>query len=237
MKEHFQIKETITTIQADDPYYIEVAKEAIKLHRSELESYILYDPYFKSTLEPYDTNGSYPDIVRRMMRAGKKLGIGPMSAVAGTISSLAVEAMKKEGAGFAIVDNGGDIAMINDRPVLIGIYAGDSPLKNIGFLMDTCDSITGICTSSGLIGPSISFGMADAAVVFCDDVSLADAAATALGNATGMGKQAVELSFDVIKDIEGIKGAIVMQGEYMGMWGEVPELQKADVRYECITKG
>ena len=237
MKEHFRLKETIVTIQADAPSYIEVARESIRIHRRELESYIVSDPFFQSTLEPYDIDGDFPEVVRRMVEAGNAMGIGPMSAVAGTISALAVEAMVDAGATFAIVDNGGDIAIINDRPVVIGIYAGNSPLKDIGFVMEPRDSMTGVCTSSGSVGPSISFGMADAAVVFSDNVSLADAAATALGNATDIGKDAVERSFDVVKDVPGIKGAIVVQGEYMGFWGDVPELKRADVRYECITKG
>lgn len=237
MKEHFRLRETIVTIQADKASHIEAARDSIRKNRRELESYIARDPFFRSTLEPYDTEGDFPEVVRRMIEAGNTMGIGPMSAVAGTISALAVESMVGAGASFAIVDNGGDIAIINDRPVLMGIYAGNSPLKDIGFIMEPADYITGVCTSSGSVGPSISFGMADAAVVFSDNVSLADAAATALGNATGVGREAVKQSFDAVKDIEGIKGAIVIQGEYMGFWGDVPEIQKADVRYECITKG
>lgn len=236
IKEHFQLKETIVTIAADEQAHIEAAKEAIRFHRSALESYILSDPFFKLTLEPHSYPSDAPEIVRRMVEAGNTMGIGPMSAVAGTVSALAVEAMVEAGASYAIVDNGGDIAMINDMPVVVGIYAGQSPIKNLGFVFEPRDSITGVCTSAGTVGPSISFGMADAAVVFSDDVSLADSAATALGNAVDIGKEAVEKAFDIVKGISGIKGAVVVQGEYIGMWGEIPKITRADVRYECITK-
>ena len=40
----------------------------------------------------------------------------------------------------------------------------------------------GICTSSGTVGHSLSFGKADAVCVKAKSVSLADAAATAIGN-------------------------------------------------------
>jgi ApbE superfamily uncharacterized protein (UPF0280 family) len=40
----------------------------------------------------------------------------------------------------------------------------------------------GICTSAGTVGPSLSFGKADAVVVICENVLLADAFATAFGN-------------------------------------------------------
>ena len=86
------------------------------------------------------------------------------------------------------------------------------------------------------MGPSISFGAADAASVFSDNVSLADAAATSLGNEVGLGKESVKASFNSVKGIPGIKGAIVIQGEYMGMWGNIPKITQVAVKYECITK-
>lgn len=237
MKELFRLKETIVTIQADEQEYIDVAKKEIVEQRTELERYISQDPYFKACLEPYTIRGKAPVIVKRMTEAANIMGIGPMSAVAGVISAFALEAMVRAGASYAIVDNGGDIALINDRPVVVGIYAGNSPLKDLGFIMEERDSITGICTSSGTVGPSISFGMADAAVVLSDDVALADAAATALGNATDIGKTAVGAAFDVVRDVPNIKGALVIQGEHIGIWGDVPKLTKVVLDVDCITKG
>lgn len=237
MKEHFQLRETIVTIVGDEQSHIDAAKDAIALHRAELEKYILHDPYFKITLEAYECSEDAPEVVRRLVTAGNTMGIGPMSAVAGTISALAVEAMLDAGASHAIVDNGGDIAIINDRQVIIGIYAGTSPIKDIGLVIEPSSRIRGICTSSGTVGPSISFGQADAAVIFSDDVSLADSAATALSNATDIGRGAVEEAFEVVKNVPRIDGALLVQGEYMGMWGNVPKISRADVRYECITKG
>ena len=237
MREHFQLKETIVTLTADDQIHIEAAKEAIYIHREKLERYIQSNPYFKTTLEPYHCSDDAPEIVKRLSWAGNIMGIGPMSAVAGTIASFAIEAMIATGATYAIVDNGGDIALINDRPVVMGIYAGESPIKDLAFNLEPRDAITGVCTSSGTVGPSISFGMADAAIVFSDNVSLADSAATALANNVGIGRKSVEDAFNVVKDVEGIKGAVVIQGQYVGIWGDVPEISRADVRYECITKG
>ncbi|WP_370575002.1 UPF0280 family protein [Methanomethylovorans sp.] len=237
MREHFQLKETIVTIVADQESHIITAKGSIRYNRAVLERFIAGDPFFRSTLEPYDCPENAPEVVKRMVAAGNTMGIGPMSAVAGTIAAMSVEAMVDAGATFAIVDNGGDIALINDRSVTIGVYAGTSSVKDLAFRMPVHDHITGVCTSSGTVGPSISFGMADAAIIFSDDVALADAAATALGNATAIGKGAVEKAFDSVKPVSDIKGAMVIQGEYIGMWGDIPEMVRADVNYDCITKG
>jgi ApbE superfamily uncharacterized protein (UPF0280 family) len=236
IKEHFQLKETIVTIVANNPAHIEIAKKSIRTHRAALEIHILSDPYFQFTLEPYECQKTAPEIVKRMIKAGNTMGIGPMSAVAGTISALAVEAMVEAGAKYAIVDNGGDIALINDQPIVIGIYSGQSSIKDVGLVLEPRDSITGVCTSAGTVGPSISFGAADAASVFSDNVSLADAAATSLGNEVGLGKESVKASFNSVKGIPGIKGAIVIQGEYIGMWGNIPKITRVAVKYECITK-
>ena len=237
MKEHYRLKETIVSIHADDASHVEAAKEAIDFHRSLLENYIRRDPYFQITLEPHSCPEDAPEVVRRMTDASATMGLGPMSAVAGTIASLAVEAMVDAGASFALVDNGGDIAYVTNRQIVVGIYAGESAVKDVGFVLEPVDDVKGICTSSGTVGPSISFGMADAAVVFSENVSLADSAATALSNATDLGKEAVEKAFKVLEGIGGINGALVVQGEYIGMWGNIPDLRRASVNYDCITKG
>ena len=236
VRERFRLKETIVTITAQVRDQIEAAKEEIAFQRDLLEEFIRGDPFFVLTLEPYDRAiDEAPQIVRDMVRAGASVGIGPMSAVAGTIAKFALEAMIRAGASCAIVDNGGDVALVCDRPVLMGIYAGSSPLKNLAFEIPPRDRPLGICTSSGTVGPSISFGYADAAVVVSEDVSLADAAATALGNAVGENSPLAE-AFGAV-DQPGIAGAMVIRGEEMALWGELPPLKRANLRPDLITRG
>lgn len=236
VRERFQLKETIVTITAQEQDQIEAAKEEIAFQRALLEQFIREDPFFMLTLEPYDCPiDEAPRIVGEMARAGSIVGIGPMSAVAGTIAKFALEAMIGAGATCAIVDNGGDVAIACDRAVLIGIYAGPSPLRNTALEIPPRASPLGICTSSGTVGPSLSFGSADAAVVVSEDVSLADAAATALGNAVGDSSPLAE-SFEVV-DRPEIAGALVIRGEEMALWGELPPLRRANLRPDLITRG
>lgn len=236
IRERFQLKETIVTITAQEKDQIEAAKEEIAFQRALLEEFIREDPFFVLTLEPYDRAiGEAPKIVRDMVKAGAAVGIGPMSSVAGTIARFALGAMIRAGATHAIVDNGGDVALVADRPVLMGVYAGPSPLKNLAFEIPPRDRPLGICTSSGTVGPSISFGYADAAVVVSENVSLSDAAATALGNAVGEDSPLAE-AFDVV-DRPGISGAMVIRGEEMALWGDLPPLKRANLRPDLITRG
>jgi ApbE superfamily uncharacterized protein (UPF0280 family) len=235
LREHFQLKETIVTISACERRHIEAAKQSIREHRGYLEEFIRSDPFFMLTLETYDLQADdVPLIIKQMIECTAIFGVGPMAAVAGAIARFAVEAMMAEGASYAVVDNGGDICILNDQPVLVGIYAGSSSLRNLAFEVPPRSRPLGIATSSGTVGPSISFGCADAATVVAADAALADAAATALGNAV-QAENALEDCFKAI-DRPGIDGALVIRGEEMALWGDLPPLRRARVGAERITR-
>ncbi|MCX6672317.1 MAG: UPF0280 family protein [Methanothrix sp.] len=236
LREHFQLKETIVTIFAREGRHIDAARESIRVQRAYLENFIRIDPFFQITLEPYDLGeDDAPRIVKQMIEKSAVFGIGPMAAVAGAIAGFAVQAMMDEGATYAVVDNGGDICILNDQPIVVGIYAGSSPIRDLAFQLAARDKPLGICTSSGTVGPSISFGCADAAAVIAQDVALADAAATALGNAV-TAEGPLQECFPAI-DQPGIDGALVIRGERMALWKELPPLRRARVGAERITKG
>ena len=225
LREHFRIKETSVWITADEKKHIEVAKEELMRQRRELERFIRWHPFFMLTLERYEFTEKeweeMPEVARRMVKATEIFNIGPMAAVAGTLAELAVERMREAGASFAIVDNGGDIAILADREVFVGIYAGESPFsgKIAIKVKPTQNAIVGVCTSSATVGHSISFGCADAATVISDGASLADAAATALCNAV-KDRNSLENAFSILKDAR-IHGALVILGKFLASWGNV----------------
>jgi ApbE superfamily uncharacterized protein (UPF0280 family) len=231
----YQVKETIVTVIADEACH-PACLAAIRRARADLELFIARDPFFQSTLEPYDCGASAPAIVRRMCDVTAQVNVGPMAAVAGAIAESAVDAMARAGATYALVDNGGDIALLNDEVVTIGIYAGESPIKGLALEIPPRDRILGICTSSGTVGPSISFGNADAALIVSDDVALADAAATALGNRI-TDEKSLASAFDFLNEVPGVAGALGIIGDRMATYGKLPKIVKARVDYDKITKG
>ena len=231
MKEKFQLKQTVVTIIADTRVHIENAKEAIRTHRRDLERFIALNPFFQFALEPLDEYvGVPPEIVRRMLVASCAVNVGPMAAVAGVIADLAVEAMVDAGAPYAIVDNGGDIALSTDREMTVGIYAGTSAFKDVAFRIGPTRFL-GVCTSSATVGPSISFGTADVACVVAEKACLADAAASALGNLS----TDPEAAFAAIQDINGIRGALLIVQDKLATWGALPRLVHASFDDACIT--
>jgi hypothetical protein len=207
------------------------------MQRKYLEDFIRSDPFFQLTFEPYRCPKDAPEIVRRMCDASEKANVGPMAAVAGAIAEFAVEAMVGAGAQHAIIDNGGDIALKLSKPVTIGVYTGESAIKDTGFRLEPREGITGVCTSSGTVGPSISLGNSDAATVFARDAALADAAATALGNIIKSDrKEDIEAAIDSF-DIDGIDGFVVITHSHVGFRGKVPQFIKTKIDYDLITGG
>ena len=201
--------------------------------RTELERVIAIDPFFGMTFEPYPAPAG-SCVAERMADAGARAGVGPMAAVAGTIAWAGVEAMQGAGAEFAIIDNGGDIAVLSDRTVKIGLYAGSSPISGTcAFVLPPQEEILGVCTSSATVGPSVSFGTADAVTVFSRNVSLADAWATSICNRTGRNED------DVLAGLppEGIDGVFIVLGDRISCRGEIPEVIAADVDLSLITSG
>jgi len=196
------------------------ALESVEKYRRQLEGYIRENPSFLTSLVPVPARTGAPEIAARMCEASAKVGVGPMAAVAGALSEL-VGIDLLELSGEVIVENGGDIFVKTDVPRKIGVYAGKSPLnERIAIEIQPRDTPMGVCTSSGTVGHSLSFGGADAAVVLSKDAFLADAAATALGNIVKSAED-IEKALDWASGISGISGAIVIAGERLGVWGNI----------------
>lgn len=196
------------------------ARESIVRHRALLEGYIASYPGFADALEPVPVEADAPAIVRGMARAAGLAGVGPMAAVAGAIA----EAVGRELLAFSpevIVENGGDIFLATEKSRTVGIYAGESPFSGkLVLRIEPQETPLGICTSSGTVGHSLSFGRADAVIVFSPSTALADAAATAICNIV-RDSDDVPRAVEAAQNIDGIAGVVVIKGEQMGMWGKV----------------
>jgi len=194
-------------------------KELVKL-RSELEDYIVRQPEFKLSFVPIVLLPEAPKIAVQMAEAAWKAGTGPMAAVAGAFAQVIGERLH-ERVNDVIVENGGDIYINSSRERTVAIYAGKSKFSyKIGLILSAEETPLGICTSSGTVGPSISYGKADAIVVKSNSAALADAVATQAGNL-------VKTEDDLVKaikyagNIDGIKGIIAIKSDKMAVWGEM----------------
>lgn len=213
------VKETDLFISADRDFTA-FACGAIKRARQDIEEYIKTYPDFKDSLTPISYDKKAPAIVRQMLYASILAGVGPMAAVAGAIAEAVGGCLLNE-TKQVIVENGGDIYICSKTSRTVGIFAGESVLSNkMGIELSAGDTPCGICTSSATVGPSLSFGKADAAVIYSRDCALADAAATAVGN-TVKSKYDINKGLNVAKDIKGVEGALIIIGDAFGAWGKI----------------
>jgi len=161
-----------------------VALDKIVNLRETLDKYIQTTPFFKKSLKPFYPDDKAPHEAIEMALIAEKAGIGPMSAVAGLFArEVGEEIIKNFPVKEMVIENGGDIYVILRNELVLSVFAGESILsERIGLVIPAENKKLGICTSAGTVGPSLSFGKADAVVVVCEDILLADALATALGN-------------------------------------------------------
>jgi len=212
-----RVKETDLQIRAQRDLKAE-ASRAVTEYRALLEEYIGSHPPFLSSLEPCSVEEGAPAIVKDMAQAAWIVGVGPMAAVAGAVA----EAVGKDLLAHVpeiIVENGGDIFMKISRTRLIGIYAGKSPLTaKIALEIGAEETPLGICTSSGTVGHSLSFGTADAVIVLSQSTAVADAAATAIGNSIKTAED-VAAAIEQAQTIDGLAGVVIIKDDKMGLWG------------------
>lgn len=199
---------------------IPIARGAVFEVREMLEGYIYKYPDFATSLKPLDIKPGDPPVIRRMKEVSFLAGVGPMAAVAGAVAQIVGKRLRTI-SRQVIVENGGDIFLLTSKTRKIGIFAGKSPLNGkVGLVIRGSRDFMGICTSSGTVGHSISFGKADASVVMAKDVFLADAAATAVGNLVKDEKNINE-AMEFAMGIEGVTGVLIILKEHLGALGDV----------------
>jgi hypothetical protein len=199
----------------------EQARAAVLTCRRELEDHIKHDPLFYSSLEPVDVDMGSSEIVKAMAAAARKAGVGPMAAIAGAVAEFVGREIGRS-SDEIIVENGGDIFLRTAKKRSLGIYAGeDSPFTGKLVLeVGPAKEGLGVCTSSGTVSHSLSFGRADAIVIMSKDTALADAVATATGN---MLKRPEDISkgIDFAKSIDGVTGVVAIMKDKLGSWGDI----------------
>jgi uncharacterized protein len=196
------------------------AQRIVLKYRKQLEEYIEKEPEFRASLKPLPIPVSAPRIVLDMLEAGQKANVGPMAAVAGAIAEQVGQELL-EFSPEIIIENGGDIYLKITHKRVVGIYAGSSPLTGkLGLEINPEATPLGVCTSSGTVGHSLSFGQADAVVVTAASAALADAAATAICNQV-KNPDDINSAIELGHNITGLKGIVIIIGSNIGVWGDI----------------
>jgi hypothetical protein len=194
--------------------------ERLFQYRHDLETYIQVHPGFKESLVPLTLDPLAPPIVQDMLKAAKIAGVGPMAAVAGAVAHFVGRDLLSLSSDI-IIENGGDLFIASCELLTIGIFAGASPLsQKLAIRLDPQPEPFGLCTSSGTVGHSLSFGKADAVTVLSSTATLADALATAIGNRVRT-RQDIPAAIDWAQTIPEVTGVLIIVGDQIGLWGDL----------------
>jgi uncharacterized protein len=189
-------------------------------YRNQLEVYIRLRPEFADSLVPVAADSLAPRIAGEMMEASSRVGVGPMACVAGAIAEFVgrdVHPLVDE----YIIENGGDISLRTRRERTVVVYAGGSPYSGrIGIRVKPRELPYGICTSSATVGPSLSFGRADAVCVISGSALFSDGLATRLGNLVHR-EADIGVALEEAKLFPEVSGALIVLGDKLGAWGDV----------------
>jgi len=158
------VRETDLYVGTDENIYDKTLASVIK-YRNYIENYIIHNPAFLTSLVPIADDSFAPPIIKDMINYSKIAGVGPMASVAGAVSHY-VGSQLLQYSNNVIIENGGDDFIKTSKAANVSIYAGSSPLsEKIVLKIRPEEMPAGICTSSGTIGHSLSFGRADAVCV------------------------------------------------------------------------
>ncbi len=196
----------------------ELIENRVIYYRNQLEEYIRKRPDFLRSLVPLEPDLFAPNIVKQMIAASGAVGVGPMACVAGAVAEFVgrdIEPVCDE----YIIENGGDIQLRTRKERLVLIYAKDSPFSNkLGIRLKPRDGAYGVCTSSGTVGHSLSFGRADAVCIIASSALFADGLATRLGNMVTKADDVGE-ALELGKTYEEVLGILIILGDKLGVWG------------------
>ncbi len=194
----------------------------IRRLRYEVDRYIGTHKEFAVSLTPLDVRKNSPECARRMVVAAAYADVGPMAAVAGAFAdAIARFLVENFSVQEVIVENGGDCAIQITNPLQCSVYAGNTCLSEALAVNLDIPGYYGVCTSSGTVGHSFSFGHADAVMIVCNDAATADAYATAFANKV-VSEDDVATIIDTISQKHDILSSVVICGEKVGVCGQFP---------------
>ncbi len=200
-------------------------EDRVLFYRNQLEAYIGQRPEFAESLLPIAPDVLAPRIVKEMIEASATVGVGPMACVAGAVAEFVGRDIDGQTDEY-ILENGGDIYLKTGRERRVMIYAKDSPYSNrIGLNLRARDKAYGVCTSSGTVGPSLSFGKADAVCIVGDSALFCDGLASRVGNLVNK-EDDISDALEAGKVFPGITGMVIIMGKALGVWGDL-DLVKA----------
>jgi len=214
------------TYKKSDLYILaesDLSKDAcarLKTLYTQIEDYLVQDPAFQKSLLPCPVRPDAPRIIQRMHHAALCAGVGPMASVAGAVAEELGGYLLRH-SGEIIIENGGDLFISARHDITVGIYAGEKAgVREVRIKIKKPFMPCGVSTSSGSIGHSLSFGVADAVTIVARSAAVADAVATSVANKV-KAESDIEGALRFAQTFDSVIGAVVIIGQKAGFCGTI----------------
>jgi uncharacterized protein len=217
--QEIKLEESNILVYSEKPVK-QLAKKYLKEARDQIISFIKQHPEFETSFQPLEADKKAGRLVKTIFKASKSAGVGPMASIAGAIAEYVGNKLLSSSTEI-IVENGGDIFLKSSKERVIGVFAGKSPLsQKIGIKIPPSSKSCGICTSSGTVGHSFSYGIADAVVIISSSCPYADAWATKIANLIKKDSD-IKKVLKIIRKNKRLSGALIIKGSKLAVTGKV----------------
>jgi len=194
------------------------ARASAMRHWEQLESYIVRNSAFKTTFVPLPVKSDAPALIGEMARASNEAGVGPMVCMTGAL----VEAIATDLAADSrelIVSCEGDVFVVGERTGSYLVEPGGGVGGGVAVRLHSHGSAA-LFSSAGRHQLDPYIGKAKAVGVVADHGATASAAGSAMGYAMHRAHD-VERALEAARRIKGVRGAVVVTDERIGMWGDI----------------
>jgi ApbE superfamily uncharacterized protein (UPF0280 family) len=179
----------------------------------ELASYAIRDPEFKRAKQPILVRHDAPPIVKEMARLSRLAGVGPAFTFRGALLQHVGLALTQDLKEVA-VSCGGDRFLLSRKRGRLALPGR----RNLAIVVSPEFGPKGIHMD---MGPSLDWNTgADLLVVVAESCILADAGGAAARAIMGRG-HSLQAGLAHLKSIPGIYGALVVQGDQIGLAGDL----------------
>jgi uncharacterized protein len=207
-----QVQDMTLHIQAGTDFNEESRAAALSFWE-QLHAYMLRNPDIQSSKRPIDVPADAPQIVREMVEAARRAGVGPMYSFQGAVTDHVGRFLAQE-VDEVIVSSGGDYFIQSRRrqKLTVSRRAGGS---TVAVVVPPSKRGIGIAMTAGR-GRAVVDGLA----VLAESCMLADAAAAGV-QAILPKENGFAGALMYLKQVRGVLGGVVMVGERIGVAGGV----------------
>ena len=212
---NLQVQDILLRVTAPVEYYEECRAAALSMWE-QISSYSIRNPQFRTSKGPVAVPDDAPEAVREMADAARAAGVGPVFTIQGALADRVGRYLTRA-LPDVLVTAGGDY-FIRSRKRMKLLFHRKPDGDELSVVVGPEAGAQGISTTLG--HAQLPARSVDGLAVVARSCALADAAAAA-AMAILSRPDSVKPMLDHLRGIEGVLGAVVIQGDHIGVAGSV----------------